>query len=172
MSIARWNQLEHDLRNGEPPPMTVDSVLSMGGMIASQLRDMHHEAVREVFEFLRPRGEVYKTNSEFEIGPRVVLSWMVEHCPVLRGLQVRYDNHPRLIALENVFNALAGNGFVGKEHYSVLSRAICESKNGVGETDLFAFRAFKNGNLHLRFKRLDLLKQLNQIAGGKRLRAA
>lgn len=41
---------------------------------------------------------------------------------------------------------------------------------GPGETDLFAFRCCANGNLHLRFRRLDLLARFNQIAGGRRLR--
>jgi len=43
-------------------------------------------------------------------------------------------------------------------------------EDGIGETDYFAFRCFKNGNLHLIFKRPDLVRRLNQIAGGKRLR--
>jgi hypothetical protein len=36
------------------------------------------EAVQEVFEYLRPRNSRYKTNTEFEIGKRVILSWAVE----------------------------------------------------------------------------------------------
>jgi hypothetical protein len=35
-----------------------------------------------------------------------------------------------------------------------------------GETDLFEFRGHKNRNLHLRFKRPDLVARLNAIAGG------
>jgi len=33
------------------------------------------EAVQEVFEYLRPRNSKYETNTEFEIGKRVILSW-------------------------------------------------------------------------------------------------
>ena len=41
---------------------------------------------------------------------------------------------------------------------------------GKGETPLFGFRVFRNGNLHIEFKRPDLLDRLNRIAGGARLR--
>jgi hypothetical protein len=40
----------------------------------------------------------------------------------------------------------------------------------VGETEYFAFRCFRNHNLHLRFKRPDLVAKINQIAGGNALR--
>lgn len=36
---------------------------------------------------------------------------------------------------------------------------------GVGETEYFKFKCYKNGNLHLEFKRSDLVDTLNQIAG-------
>ena len=40
------------------------------------------------------------------------------------------------------------------------------------QTEYFAFRIHKCGTMHLRFKRLDLLARLNEIAGGKNLRPA
>jgi len=43
-------------------------------------------------------------------------------------------------------------------------------REGRGETPLFRFKAFRNQNVHLEFKRLDLLKRFNQIAGGRRLK--
>ena|SRR5439155_23407886 len=39
-----------------------------------------------------------------------------------------------------------------------------------GETDYFRFKCFRNRNLHLEFKRLDLVAKLNAVAGGMRLR--
>lgn len=41
---------------------------------------------------------------------------------------------------------------------------------GADETAYFRFRCFKNGNLHIEFKRLDLVARLNQVAGGARLK--
>ena len=48
--------------------------------------------------------------------------------------------------------------------------SLCESNTF--ETPYFKGRVFSNGNMHLEFKRRDLLKRLNQIAGGRRLRKA
>lgn len=75
--------------------------------------------------------------------------------------------------MENVFHALDGKGSISKSHRGLLVDAIEALEwrgDGRGETELFEFRCFRNGNLHLRFKRLDLLKRFNQRAGGKRLR--
>ena len=40
---------------------------------------------------------------------------------------------------------------------------------GKGESKYFKFACFKNGNIHLRFKRLDLLALFNQVAAGQNL---
>ena len=111
-----------------------------------------------------------KTNTELEIGERVILGSVVRRW--YGTWQVNDYARQRLIALENVFNGLAGNGEICKTYYSQLQTEIerREDNNGEGETALFAFRACKNGNLHLRFKRLDLLAQFNALAGGKNLR--
>jgi hypothetical protein len=69
-----------------------------------------------------------------------------------------------------VFHALDGNGTI-KTHRGPLIDAIEAAKDGTGETDYFRFRCFRNRNLHLEFKRLDLVAKLNTVAGGMRLRA-
>jgi hypothetical protein len=48
--------------------------------------------------------------------------------------------------------------------------AIEASRTGSGETEYFRFKCCRNHNLHLEFKRLDLVEKLNAIAGGMRLR--
>jgi hypothetical protein len=178
MSTSRWSELSKQLKEGDLPKITEANVFGFAKSYADALPEMIEEAVREVYDWLRPRdrehsraGE-YKTNQIYVVGERVVLPYMVESEWVKDGFRVRFDrSQQQLIALENVFRALDGAGNVGKEHFSVLERAIKESgPKGVGETEYFGFRAFKNGNLHLRFKRRDLLGRFNQIAGGKRLR--
>lgn len=79
----------------------------------------------------------------------------------------------RLSALENVFTSLDGRGSVTKNYYSAISTAIKaapKAETCQGETPYFAFRGFRNGNLHLRIKRLDLLARFNRMAGGANLR--
>jgi len=171
MSASRWKELDEQLDKEEPPPITEEIVFGMAARYMSTLPELYEENVREVFEWLRPStdgfGKKYKTNARYELGERVILSWMVER--PYGTWRVWHDRQQRLVALDNVFSALDGQGLKAQ---SALSAAIGASPNGEGETDYFAFRCCKNRNLHLRFKRLDLLKRLNEIAGGKRLRGA
>jgi hypothetical protein len=172
LSVAKWSLLQKQIEADELPDITHESV----GQFAAGLLDMRQEllqdAVKEVFERLRPRGygraAQYKSNSELEVGPRVVLTNMVESNHV-GGLRVCYHTEQELLAMERVFQMLDGRGEISKAHYSEISIAM---KGGarMGETPYFAWRAFSNRNLHVRFTRLDLLKRFNEIAGGKRLR--
>jgi len=174
MSITAWEKLEKDLRHGEVPEITSTTVSAMARQFSSRLSEMLEEAIVEVFNYLRPPNSRYKTNTELEIRSRVVLSYAVEmgySWVKNSGMRVRYHEQPRLTALENVFTALDGKGSITKTHYSALSEAINKTQRGdIGETEYFRFRGFKNGSLHLEFKRLDLLDKFNRIAGGARLR--
>lgn len=182
MSIKRWEELQAQLgdrshhRHEKLPPITEQNVAVFADRHLAQARDYLKEAVDEVFELLRPRGWTragqLKTNTEMEVGERVILSYMVDAGFRAGSFRVTYSGNrsQQLTALENVFSALDGRGEISKGHNSLLQTAIEASDAGEGETDFFAFRCCKNGNLHLRFKRLDLLARFNQIAGGKRLR--
>jgi hypothetical protein len=173
MSIARWHELEAQLRTGDLPPITEPNVTAFAERYMDSLPVMLREAVTEVFEWLRPPGSEYATNSEYEVGERVILPSTVEQWRWLgKKYHVKHHSQQRLVALENVLNSLAGNGQIAKHYQSALQTAIEASDDGTGETELFTFRACKNGNLHLRFKDTSLLARFNQIAGGHRLRAA
>lgn len=172
LSVARAKELDTQLERGELPEITEASVFAFARGYAEQLDTMLQEAVEEVFDFLRPRGSQYKTNTEFALGKKVVLSYMVERDSWSDKFRVNYHRGPMLTALENVFNALDGKGMAHKGYRSDLENAINATPkdgDGRGETEYFSFRVFKNGNAHLTFKRADLVDRLNKIAGGKRL---
>lgn len=169
-SIKEWEQLQRQIEEGEVPEVTQETVTQMAVQFVKKLPDMHLAAVKEVFEWLRPWNNKYKTNSQDEVPPKVILEYMVRVKYSGTGFEANYGREQHLTALENVFTAIDGQGFTTKAHYSELSNAIKASTTGRGETRYFVFRAYKNGNLHLQFKRLDLLKKLNQMAGGKRLK--
>lgn len=179
MSIKRYEQMRQHLEKGKLPPITEANVTAFVEQHVAGFREMIEEAVEEVFDWLRPRARTraheYKTNTELEIRRRVVLTGIVDKYEPwkLDRFSVNYHYTQNLTALENVFNALDGQGQVNKTYRSALQNAIDSSwPSGRGETSLFRFRVFKNGNMHLEFKRLDLLKRFNQIAGGRRLRPA
>lgn len=173
MSVARSKELSQQLRKHELPELTVLSASELLHGFQSNLHKMLEEAVEEVFNWLRPRRSEYKTNSEYEVPPKVILTRVVEKPSWSSRFYVNDHYDSELTALENVFTALDGRGQITKTHYSQIHNAIvADDFKGIGETDYFRFKAFKNGNLHLEFKRLDLLARFNQMAGGARLRCA
>ena len=182
MTPSRWEAMEERLTRGDLPPITEAAVLAFVEEHAASIPEMATEAVGEVYEWLRRcadpaySGE-YKTNdkhSRLEVGATIILPGMVEKSGRHKGrFEVRDRMEPRLTALENVFTALDGTGMVSRGYYSALQTAIhAVESGGRGETPLFRFRACGNGNLHLEFRRLDLLRRFNQMAGGMRLKPA
>lgn len=179
MSVSKWEALQRDLQKGDMPDLTEANVRAFVRQYETQLPELLSDMVAEVYDWLRPRCEgvgagAYKTNSREEIGRKVVLTWMVARWDHLHHgyWKLHWSGRPgqQLIALENVFHALDGRGSIAKTNRSAVETALLASTDGRGETPYFRFKAFKNGNLHIEFRRLDLLARFNQIAGGKRLR--
>lgn len=170
MSVKAWEELSKTLDKGKLPEITIESVATFAQGYLDSLWDMHRDAVKECFNWLRPWRDEYKTNNREEIGPKVVLTYMVERSLGRIRLRCGIDQH--VIALENVFSALDGRGLTAKSYWSELRNTI-EANPGTtsGETTWFRYRMFGNGNMHIAFKRLDLLAEFNAIAGGKNLRS-
>lgn len=181
MSETKAAELRKLLDNGKMPQLNEQNVTQLASnfITPEALTKLVDELIAEVFDWLRPRSDSYlakyKTNNQEIIGKRVVRPGMVTRSGTLgQGrFRVEYDYgdfgpQQRLRTLENLFRALDGNGG-GRRHHSDLENAINSSRDGVGETEYFAFKAHKNGNLHIEFLRMDLLSELNRRAGGKNL---
>lgn len=152
--------------------ITHDSVFGLFRHYAESLPDMLAEAVEEVYSFLRPRSSGLVTNSQYEIGAKVILHGWVES-DFRGGFRPNYYRRDEYIALDNVFSALDGKGSVAKTWHGELGDAVTASSAANdfrGETTYFRFRACKNGNLHLEFLRADLVDKFNAMAGGRRLK--
>ena len=98
--IKAWDELQRTIEKEDPPPITVENVEALVRRFQVDAGDMLRASVEEVFDWLRPRCSEYKTNTEFEIGKRVVLSWMVE--PWVTCWTVVHSHEQNLIALERV----------------------------------------------------------------------
>lgn len=170
LSVGKWDELNRLIDRDEMPEITHESVGQFVAGLVDQRGDLLKDAVQETFEFLRPapRASVktFKCNSEMEVPPKVILTRVVYGFLSSGGLN--YDREQHILAMERVFAMLDGKGEISKSHYSEIGLAL--RSGPTGETPHFRFRACANGNLHLWFKRLDLLKRFNEIAGGKRLR--
>jgi Domain of unknown function (DUF4942) len=171
MSIAAWEKLEKEINDGDPPAITAENLNSMVEQFREDIPAMLKAAIGEVFEWLRPRGCRYKTNSQYEIGERVVLTGCVSRGHTKWDRQYYRSQH--LIALENVFYMVDGKPRPILGYYADIETAIMQipiSQPCVGGTELFEFRGYRNGNLHLKFRRMDLVAKLNAIAGENRLK--
>jgi len=128
------------------------------------------ETVKEVFDILTPGRGGYsqlKTNkgkAKTQIGEKVILTGVVDYSP--HWTRINYWQENKLIQVDRLFHLLDGAGILDG-YKSPLVDAISQLEIGkIGETDYFKFKFFGNGNLHLWFKRPDLVKEINRIAGG------
>jgi hypothetical protein len=173
MAVTEWEAFTKSLEEKSPPPISEDYINGFMSRIMAGMAGMHERAVLEVFDWLRPRCEerrTHKANHVWHIGPRVVLTWQVEQAWHPGRFRLRIGNdHQRLVAFENVFCVLDGAPKY-ESSGSELGHAIAAAPNGIGETRWFKFRCFKNGNLHLEFRRPDLIARINQIAGSRAMR--
>lgn len=175
LSVRAAEELSRQIRDELMPEITEETVRDLGESFRSQIGELHAEAVREVFEFLRPgHWTKLKTNkrNEWQLTEKVILEgWLEDTRRWFTGYHLAHYRYSAATALENVLRALDGKGMVQKTYRSQLELAIDASgTEGVGETEYLTFKCFRNRNLHIRFKRPDLVRRLNQIAGGKRLR--
>lgn len=167
MSCAKRKAFDEQLDRGTLPPVSEQTITAMLIGLVDQAKDFAAEAAREVFDLLRPRGGKYATNSTFRVGRRVILPYRVERRYGGDGYRVDYHREQELTAIDGVFHILDGRG-VMRENKGPLVKAIGETDAaGRGETEYFKFKCFKNRNLHLEFKRLDLVRQLNGLAAGE-----
>lgn len=182
MSEARAKELRKLIEDGQLPELNEDNALQLAKAYVGNLDKLVDELTKEVFDWLRPRvdeegrsynGGQYKTNKREIIGSRVIRSCFVTPWGLGKGkFHVRYGEcQQRLHTLENLFRALDGQGSTGRGFRSDLENAINESPDGEGQTEYFKFRACKNGNLHIEFRREDLLAELNRRAGGMNFKA-
>ena len=178
LSIKRREELDKQLagersRYDEPvqdlPEITVENIIAMFQDVAAKAPDYAREAVYEIFDWLRPQcGRVadLKTNDKWKLGRKVIIGYAVE--PGYKsGFRVSYHRDKNFTALDNVFHLLDGKGVL-KTHNGPLSDAInATDKDGIGETDYFRFKCHKNHNLHIEFKRMDLVEKINKMAGDR-----
>lgn len=150
-------RFDRDLQDN-PPAFTMENVQASFLDLSQRAEQMFEDGVVNVFRRLSSR---YSTNDGFKIGNKVVMTYMVE-ARWSRGLQLRHGHsEDEINDIDRVFKT-----FDGKRHEArALSCAMNNSlqDGGYYEDEYFAAKAYKNGNLHLRFKRLDLVDRVNLI---------
>lgn len=116
---------------------------------------------RGVFNVFRYLSDDYRTNAAepFRIGRKVIMSYMIR-ASYRRGLAINHGGTDKLNDLDRVFRVLDNKPFQPRALESAMNVAFEEGS--LFESNYYRARAFKNGNLHLEFKRLDLLDKVNE----------
>ncbi|MFA5323957.1 MAG: DUF4942 domain-containing protein [Smithella sp.] len=171
MSEKRRNELEAQIESGDLPNITAENVFATCKGLLENLDTYIDETVKETFDFLRPHWNTYKTNSEFEIGKKVIVrAFYPDKWGHRISLDYNHEQHYR--NLDNVFSLMDGKGAIKTYGGPIIDAVKSMNQFGdVRETEYFRLKLYRNGNMHLEFRRMDLVKKLNEIAGGNRLRA-
>lgn len=141
-----------------PPEFTEANIRATFIDLHGKSREMFRRGVVNVFRYL---SDDYKTNARepFKIGRKVVVGYMVQPS-FKRGLQIRIGSGDKLGDIDRVMQTLDGKQFTPRALEFAINAAL--EKGEVYECANYRAKGFKNGNLHLEFKRPDLLDGLNE----------
>lgn len=150
---------------GTLPEFTAKNILATLQGLSFESTELATAAIREAFDYLRPRWGGYKTNQKYKVGSKVILSGV----SISRG----YLNHyrePDVRAMDKAFHVLDGKRPpVYPAGLVTAIRAASLAGETTATTEYFRCKWFKNGNMHVEFLRPDLLAELNRIGAGGRM---
>lgn len=134
---------------------------SVSGTLLSKLQDSETMFARGLVEMFRILSGAYKTNKDaaFKIPRKIILRNVVSCVP--QGLVINYHHNSRIDDIDRVFKTLDGKKFESYDLIAELNKSWQE--DGLHECDTYKARAYINGNMHLEFKRDDLLEKANDI---------
>lgn len=179
LSISRNEELSKKLDDKKNlPEITVETVFETFDLLVGNANGFAKEAILEVYNALhvsvvnpgdynyQNRLKTNQKNATEDLGKKIILTGTVRVSYSGDGYQVQYGRQTdKLTALDKVFHNLDGEPFNDSGYTCPLVDAIntC-GPAGKGETEYFKFKCYQNGNLHLEFKHLDLLKEFNRAA--------
>ena len=143
----------------EPPALTMENVQATFSQFRENAGAIFERGVVAVFEGLSTH---YKTNSKLAFGRRVILNAALNEY----GWNYRLVDEAAVNDLDRIFHLLdkreapdfrgGAAARVGTQRRKVRGRFEVD-------TTYMHLRAFANGNLHITFKRADLMDQMNAI---------
>jgi hypothetical protein len=119
---------------------------------------------RGCYNVFRRLDRHYRTNQgqAFEIGEKAVLRRLFES-DWNGGLRVQYSSRHWLNDIDRCVLTVAGKAFVPHALEAAINAAFAKGASRVFENGYLQIKGFANGNAHLRFKRRDVLEQLNRV---------
>lgn len=160
MDARAKEELEKELEKNAPD-FTMDNVKETLLTAAQDADKMFARGIVNVFHGL---SKDHKTNrnSPFKINPKAILKYFTSP-RFSGGLQINYWNNrqEKINDIDRVFKTLDGK----KHHPRELECLINEAWKSINiyEDNYYKIKGFKNGNMHIEFKRQDLLDKANVI---------
>lgn len=140
-----------------PPEFTVENCSATFGNLWANRREIYLRGIANVFMKMDRR---FRSHDAFAIGNRLI----IENALADYAGWANYNRRDTLRDVERIFRELDGVGPVA-EVESVASRTALRPSDRPSriEDEYFKIDVFKNGNVHLWFKRKDLLEQVNEL---------
>lgn len=141
-----------------PPAMTLENVKASFHSLWETRNSTFRQGLVNVFKTLLRQ---YKTHDAFKIGKKVILDRVLS---AHGGWSFYSSGRERIADLDRIFHILDGKepkdhrGDASSRVYTASSAKLSET-----ETDYFTFKLYQNGNVHMVFKRLDLVDKANQM---------
>ena len=167
MDDAARKEWDEQLWHGkEIPCVTEDNVQATFEELYAGRRDLFERGVINVFKSL---SWDYKTNSPCCFGKRIIMdrvidTWMT---PIIHWVRPNQRSVNELQDLERCLTMLDGKPEPDHRDSPIMEWAgLCQNRTveeNEWECDLFHFRWFKKGTLHVTFKRRDLVDEMNGI---------
>jgi len=132
MSEKKKNELDAQLESENTPDFTHENILTTFKVLIENVRSLMDDTILEAFNILRPPGSGYKTNTEFEVGKKAIIGWVID-CSKWQGKYQRpslnYRKEQTLRSLDNAFSLMDGCGPIKYPGDSVsrLKAAISEN---------------------------------------------
>ena len=150
------------------PEITEDGIESLLAGYVLSCPQFLAESIKEQFDFWSGRNwrDEHKTNREkWRISCKIVATSMVG-LHYKSGCRLQYDRQKWVQGLDTVLHLLDRRG-IPESHKGDLVTSIETAENSQGVSRYFKWRGFKNGNLHLKCLRPDLIQTFNDIACDK-----
>lgn len=157
LDAASRKRLDDEMHKN-PPVFDLGNIQTTFLSLAQNADKMFSDGIVNVFRSLS--GD-YRTNDAFKVGRKVVMSGMMQH-RYSGGLEFRYGrSDDQINDIDRVIKTLDGKQHQPRELSSAMVGKF--QKREIYEDDYYRAKAYKNSNLHLEFKRGDLVDKINLI---------
>lgn len=158
MDYEAKNKFERDLEN-DPPEFTMENIKTTFLALFQDADEMFNRGIVNVFKQLSPD---FKRHDCFKVAEKIILQYT---CDSFYDYPfIHYGKGQIINDVDRVFKILDSQQHNSRELESALNTHWKANGHGsVYEDDYYQVKAYKNGNTHWKFKRLDLLEKVNEL---------